>query len=50
MNKFLLYMIHLMDPLVEQDYIIIYIHTPLNSQHRPSISWLRNAYSIFNRK
>mmetsp|Transcript_27096 Transcript_27096/g.38155 ORF Transcript_27096/g.38155 Transcript_27096/m.38155 type:complete len:597 (+) Transcript_27096:98-1888(+) len=50
MQKLFLYIISIMDPLVEQDYILIYVHTSLDADHRPSFQWLKTAYSIFNRK
>jgi len=50
MEKFFLYIIQLMDPIVENNYVFIYIHTTLDEAHRPSIGWIKNAYNVFNRK
>jgi Rho GTPase-activating protein 1 len=50
LDTMLLYVIKFMDPIVENDYVLIFVNTHLSSANRPSLSWLRRAYTIFNRK
>lgn len=42
----LLYLIYLLDPLVKNDYIIIYFHTNTTAANHPSFSWLREVYNV----
>ncbi|XP_014207633.1 protein GDAP2 homolog [Copidosoma floridanum] len=46
LDKALLYLIHLMDPIVRGDYVIIYFHTMTLSRNYPSLRWLREVYNI----
>jgi len=50
MEKLFLYIINIMDPIVTKEYVLIFFQSALDADHRPSFSWLRNAYSVFNRK
>jgi len=52
MERLLLYVIYLMDPIVNDPYILIYVQTNSSSgnSYRPSFKWLRKAYRILNRK
>lgn len=50
LHRVLLYIIKTLDPIVEQDFNLIYFHTNIQSRNKPSFSWLREVYSIFNRK
>eukprot|EP00013_Stygamoeba_regulata_P023485 CAMPEP_0177663090 /NCGR_PEP_ID=MMETSP0447-20121125/19725_1 /TAXON_ID=0 /ORGANISM="Stygamoeba regulata, Strain BSH-02190019" /LENGTH=492 /DNA_ID=CAMNT_0019168873 /DNA_START=73 /DNA_END=1551 /DNA_ORIENTATION=+ len=50
LDTMLLYVIKFMDPIVENDYVLIFVNTHLSTANRPSLSWLRRAYTIFNRK
>jgi len=50
MDKLFLYIINLMDPIVTSDYVFVFFHSPVDSEHRPTFAWLRNAYGLFNRK
>lgn len=49
-QKFLRYLKHLLDQYVESDYTVVYFHYGLNSKNKPSFTWLRQAYSEFDRK
>ncbi|PRP77550.1 nucleolar MIF4G domain-containing protein 1 [Planoprotostelium fungivorum] len=31
-----------------EEYLIVWLHAPLDSHHRPSLAWLRQAYSLFD--
>lgn len=50
LNRVLLYLIKVLDPLVQNDYNIIYFHTNITSANRPPMDWIKECYSIFNRK
>lgn len=39
-----------MDPVVESEYVMVYVHTNISSENRPNFAWLRKMYTIFNRK
>ncbi|XP_054266039.1 protein GDAP2 homolog [Macrosteles quadrilineatus] len=46
LDKALLYLIYLLDPLVKGDYVIAYFHTLTGNSNYPSFAWLREVYSI----
>lgn len=46
LEKALLYVIHLMDPIVNGDYVIVYFHTLTSNNNYPSFTWLREVYNI----
>ena len=46
----LYYCIHVLDPIVNNDYVLVVIGTNAKSENRPNLDWLKKAYSIFNRK
>eukprot|EP01132_Coremiostelium_polycephalum_P003681 gene3681-4585_t len=50
MERVLLYTISVMDPVVEGDYVLIYAHTNMSANNKPSFAWLSKVYTIFNRK
>ncbi|KAL4642123.1 rho GTPase-activating protein 1 [Arapaima gigas] len=52
LNHYMLlqYLKHTLDQYVESDYTLIYFHTGLTSENKPSLSWLRDAYREFDRK
>jgi len=50
LDKAVLYLIHLLDSVVKQDYIIVYFHTVTTSENHPSMSWIRDVYSILEYK
>lgn len=39
-----------MDPIVNNDYALVFIATKATSDNRPPVEWLSTAYSMFNRK
>eukprot|EP01147_Barroeca_monosierra_P007181 gene7181-480_t len=49
-DKMLRYIFKTMDAIVENDYSIVYFHHGLHRDTKPSLSWLRKAYSSFDRK
>ncbi|KAH0817770.1 hypothetical protein GEV33_005022 [Tenebrio molitor] len=46
LDKALLYLITLLDPIVKGDYVIAYFHTLTSSSNYPSFSWLREVYNV----
>ncbi|XP_014255616.1 protein GDAP2 homolog isoform X1 [Cimex lectularius] len=46
LDKALLYLIYLLDPLVKSDYVIAYFHTNTSNANYPSFAWLREVYNI----
>ncbi|KAL7047161.1 hypothetical protein ACKWTF_002811 [Chironomus riparius] len=46
LEKALLYLIYLLDPLVKGDYVIAYFHTLTSTNNYPSLAWLKEVYSI----
>ncbi|XP_033107037.1 protein GDAP2 homolog [Anneissia japonica] len=45
-DKVLLYLIHVLDPIVSKDYIVVYFHTQSTSENQPEMSWLRQVYQL----
>ena len=50
LDKFLLYIIRVMDPIVNSKYNLVYFHTNMSSKNKPPFAWLKNAYKIFSAK
>ncbi|KAK9884888.1 hypothetical protein WA026_009124 [Henosepilachna vigintioctopunctata] len=46
LEKALLYLITLLDPIVKGDYVIAYFHTLTSSSNYPSFSWLKEVYNV----
>nr|XP_046234457.1 rho GTPase-activating protein 8-like [Scatophagus argus]XP_046234458.1 rho GTPase-activating protein 8-like [Scatophagus argus] len=49
-QRLLQYLKFTLDQYVEMDYILVYFHYGLRSSNKPSLKWLREAYSEFDRK
>jgi len=51
MESLLLYFVQFMATEVQNtDYLVLWIHAPLESHHRPSLAWIRQAYQLFDAK
>ncbi|CAL4068407.1 unnamed protein product, partial [Meganyctiphanes norvegica] len=50
LDKALLYLIYLLDPLVRGDYIVIYFHTTTTADNHPSLTWIREVYEALEYK
>jgi len=50
MERVLMYMIRTMDPVVDKNYVIVYLHSLMTSDHQPEFVWLRRVHAIFDRK
>ncbi|CAH1647298.1 unnamed protein product [Spodoptera littoralis] len=46
LDKALLYLIKLLDPIVRGDYVIAYFHTLASSANHPPFSWLKEVYTV----
>ncbi|CAH0774005.1 unnamed protein product [Bemisia tabaci] len=46
LEKALLYLIYLLDPLVKGDYVIAYFHTMTSSANYPTFYWLKEVYNV----
>lgn len=49
-RRLLEYLKFTLDQYVQLDYILVYFHFGLRSVNKPSVKWLREAYSEFDRK
>ena len=50
MERVLLYIIREMDPIVQNDFVLVYVHTDFSEAKRPEFTWLKKVYNLFNRK
>lgn len=50
LDDLMLYCIMLLDPIVENDYVMVFVGTNASNDNRPTVAWLKKAYGIFNRK
>ena len=50
LDTLLLYFIKVLDPIVDSDYVLVFVATNAGKENRPSVTWLKKAYAIFNRK
>jgi len=49
-DKLFLYFIKLLDSLVNQDYVLVYIHSPTVDSLLPKFSWQKKIYSLICKK
>lgn len=49
-NRLLKYIMYTLDQYVENDYCVVYFHYGLNSQNKPKLNFLYQAYKAFDRK
>ena len=50
MERVLLYMVRVLDPIVERPYVIVYLHTGVTDANRPELAWLRATLGMLARK
>eukprot|EP00026_Physarum_polycephalum_P000798 Phypoly_transcript_00799.p1 GENE.Phypoly_transcript_00799~~Phypoly_transcript_00799.p1 ORF type:complete len:559 (+),score=118.07 Phypoly_transcript_00799:2347-4023(+) len=50
LGSVLLYVIRVMDHIVNKDYVIVYLHSNMTQEHMPDFSWLRQLHFIFDHK
>lgn len=49
-EKALLYMIRVLDPIVDRDYVVVYFHTRTTSANLPAMEYLRDIYHTLDHK
>ncbi|XP_022082021.1 protein GDAP2 homolog [Acanthaster planci] len=50
LEKAFLYFIYLLDPIVNEDYVVIYFHTLSTAQNQPELKWLRQVYHTVDKR
>ncbi|OWF51677.1 protein GDAP2 homolog [Mizuhopecten yessoensis] len=50
LEKALLYMLRVMEPVVESDFVVVYLHTQTNASNHPPMNYLRQVYSLLDHK
>ena len=50
LERLFLYFIHTLDPIVEREYVLVYLAANQSSANRPPFKWMRKVYTVFNRK
>ncbi|XP_038079031.1 protein GDAP2 homolog [Patiria miniata] len=50
LEKAFLYFIYLLDPIVNQDYVVVYFHTLSTAQNQPDLKWLRQVYHAVDKR
>ncbi|KAL5010400.1 hypothetical protein ScPMuIL_012705 [Solemya velum] len=50
LEKALLYLIRILDPVADQDYIVVYIHTLSTSENHPPMNYLKEVYAVLDHK
>ncbi|XP_069126491.1 protein GDAP2 homolog [Argopecten irradians] len=50
LEKALLYMLRVMEPVVESDYVVVYLHTETTASNHPPMNYLRQVYSLLDNK
>jgi O-acetyl-ADP-ribose deacetylase (regulator of RNase III) len=50
MDKLALYVLRVLDPLVNSDYVLIYFHSHMSDRTKPDFSWLKMMYELFSWK
>eukprot|EP01127_Copromyxa_protea_P000141 TRINITY_DN10139_c0_g1_i1.p1 TRINITY_DN10139_c0_g1~~TRINITY_DN10139_c0_g1_i1.p1 ORF type:complete len:510 (-),score=103.15 TRINITY_DN10139_c0_g1_i1:144-1589(-) len=48
MDKIFTYLIKIMDPIVNKEYVVVYLHTFMDDKDKPDWSWLQKAYNIMD--
>ncbi|XP_033635884.1 protein GDAP2 homolog [Asterias rubens] len=50
LEKAFLYFISVLDPIVNQDFVVIYFHTMSSSKNQPELKWLRQVYHAVDKR
>jgi len=50
LDRVFLYMIRIMDSIVDGNYIVVYVHTNMESRETPEFSWMKQVYGIMDYK
>ncbi|BFZ24838.1 hypothetical protein BsWGS_27877 [Bradybaena similaris] len=49
-EKILLYLIRVMDSVVDSDYVVVYFHTQTTDQNHPAMAYLKMVYSLLDQR
>uniref|UniRef100_A0A2P2IDN7 Protein GDAP2 homolog n=3 Tax=Hirondellea gigas TaxID=1518452 RepID=A0A2P2IDN7_9CRUS len=50
LDKAMLYLIQILEPVSRSDYIIIYFHTLTSTDNHPALHWIRQVYDVLDYK
>jgi len=50
LERILLYILKVLDPIVVKDYSILYVHTGFRSENQPPFTFLKRCYGVFRRQ
>jgi len=50
LDRVFLYMIRVMDRIVENSYVVVYVHTNMESRDTPEFGWMKQIYNIMDYK
>jgi len=50
LDKALLYLVKLLEPIASSDYVIVYFHTLTTAANHPSMAWIRRVYDVLEYK
>ena len=50
LERVLMYLIKILDPVVDAEYVLIYINRQSSAEYLPEFSWLKRVYGLFDRR
>ncbi|XP_076079639.1 protein GDAP2 homolog [Mytilus galloprovincialis] len=50
LDKAFLYLIRVLEPIAEKDYVVVYFHTQSTAENHPTMNYLKNAYCVLDEK
>lgn len=50
LDRVFLYMIRIMDTIVDNNYVMVYVHTNMENKDTPEFSWMKQVYGIMDYK
>ncbi|KAJ8311064.1 hypothetical protein KUTeg_011379 [Tegillarca granosa] len=50
LERAMLYMIRVMEPIVERDYVVVYFHTQTTAENHPPMEYLKKVYHLLDDK
>jgi len=50
MDRILLYLIKIMDPVVQREYVVVFFESGMEKSNQPTLKWLQSVHAIFNRR
>jgi len=50
LNRVFLYMIKIMDRMVNYPYVVVYVHTDMEERATPELSWMKEVYNLMDKK